>query len=346
MSVLGLGQRDTNELAIALIALFLGSTILVVPRTAPLGDSLVYGLALCSPAAMLAIERANVDIVLFPLLVAAALALRRRWHGSVGAHAAMLLAAVLKLFPIFAVGMLVRRPRREAIAGSAVVVLAFGIYALATLSDIREIGRVVPQTDVYSYGMRTFGVWWSNAVPPFSARIWDTALFIVALGVSLGVLLGARERLASWLPAPEKTREETRDLDLFWAGASIYVLTFVLFQSFDYRLIFLVLALPQLLRWARDRRPLALASICLLILTQWLVTGWSGVPVIGSAVKGWEYVTAFRPLAHYNSLSLAATSQLMLALALLAGLVATSPLTGSARARARAAPRTARRRWR
>jgi hypothetical protein len=325
LSFLGLGEDDTVPLGLALAAIALLAALAVVPRSAPTGDGLVYGAAICSPATMLGIERGNVDLLLFAFLVAAGLALRRSTAGSIVAYALVLAAAILKLFPIFAAGMLVRHALRQRapawLAGAGAVLAVFGVYALATLDDIRTIGKVVPQTDWYSFGMRTFGVWWSNAVPPFSARVWD-AILVAAL---LAVLLAFRTRLRSLFPADERSPEAVRDLDLFWAGAGVYICSFALFQSFDYRLIFLLLTLPQLLRWTRERHAAAVATLMLVLATLWLASPWTGVPVVGGIVSGWEYVTAFRPLAQYRSLSAAATAQLLLAAGLLAGIVATLP---------------------
>jgi hypothetical protein len=47
---------------------------------------------------------------------------------------------------------------------------------------------------------------------------------------------------------------ETADLVAFRMGALIYVGTFVIGNSFDYRLVFLLLTLPLLLRWPAPRR--------------------------------------------------------------------------------------------
>ena len=325
LSFLGLDEGDTVPLALGMAALALLAALAVVPSRAPPWEGVVYGAAICSPAAMLGIERGNVDLLLFALLVVAALVLGSGKAGAVSGYALVLVAAILKLFPIFAAGMVVRHAlragSRRALGGAAAVFAIFGLYALATLDDIRAIGRVVPQTDWYSYGMRTFGIWWSNAVPPFSTRVWDAILFAALVAA----LVALRGRLRALLPSAERTPDEVRDLDLFWAGAGIYVCTFALFQSFDYRLIFLVLTLPQLLRWTRERRALAMATLVLVLATQWLASPWTGVPVAGWIVSGWDYVTAFRPFAHYRSLSAAATSQLLLAAGLVAGLVATLP---------------------
>jgi hypothetical protein len=71
--------------------------------------------------------------------------------------------------------------------------------------------------------------------------------------------------LAVWLagrlrPLPEAARVD-RTFDAFLAGASIYVGTFALpGTNWDYRLVFLLLTIPQLFRWIAGVGPLATAS--------------------------------------------------------------------------------------
>ncbi|HWG56843.1 MAG TPA: hypothetical protein VNT58_10015 [Gaiellaceae bacterium] len=325
LSILGLGNDDTVPLGFVLAAIALVAAFAVVPRGAPARDGVVYGAAICSPATMLGLERGNVDVLLFAFLVAAALALRRGGVPAVASYALVFLSAVLKLFPILATGMLLRHSLRARsrwwLLAPAAVVAAFGVYALATLGDIQTIARVVPQIEGYSYGVRPFGVWWSNAVPPFSARVWSAVL----LAALLALYLVLSPRLRRLFPPGESSERSAHDLDLFWAGAAIYVCSYALFQNWAYRLIFLLLTLPQLLRWSQDGRRAAVATVALVVATQWLVSPWTGVPIVGWIVTGWDYLTAFRPLTNYRSLSAAATVQLALAAALLAALVATLP---------------------
>ena len=121
-SILGLGEDDTDPIGYVIAVAFFLAAIIVLPRRAPLGDALIYGVALCSPAVMLGVERGNVDIALFSLIAAAGLVMRRTRYGPPVASALILVAAVLKLFPIAAVGMLARLPRRAAVMCVASVV--------------------------------------------------------------------------------------------------------------------------------------------------------------------------------------------------------------------------------
>ena len=54
------------------------------------------------------------------------------------------------------------------------------------------------------------------------------------------------------LAAARQAELDERRLDAFWAGAAIYVGTYVFSSNFDYRLVFLLLCVPQLCAWRRD----------------------------------------------------------------------------------------------
>ena len=189
---------------------------------------------------------------------------------------------------------------------------------LATLGDVRTIQRVTPQSSNNSYGIRLFdewltaGVYWAadhvgaGSLERLGLRVWDLGL--AALIVAAAVL--ARRRLRAGLPAdPEPAAQ--RDLDLFVAGAGVYVCSYVLFRSFDYRLVFLLLTVPQLLRWARRRGVVALVSLCSLYGVLWLDADLtSRVPALGNALRGWNHATTFAPFD--RPLPLSTLAQLVL----------------------------------
>jgi hypothetical protein len=303
LKFLGMGQGDTFALGFVVGAAFLLAALAVLPREAGVLDGALYGVALCSPAVMLGIQRANADLLLFAVLVVAALVAARRL---VLSGALVFLAAVLKLFPIFAVGVLLRRASRRAWTVAVVVLAGFAIYALGTLDTIRQIRRAVPQVNDTSFGVRRFSEWASAALTGHSSAVgWDVAVVVVAFVAAILLRRRLRARL---------TANGDRGLDLFWVGACVYIGSYAFFRSFDYRLAFVLMAFPQLLRWARDRSVVAVVTLVALLGTLWLDAPWQGV-----AVLGW--------LAHSHVVSLppVVAAQLVLFLGLVAGVVATAP---------------------
>jgi hypothetical protein len=311
-SIFGLGEDDTYLIGFLIAVAFFLMAILVLSRRAPLRDALIYGLALCSPAVMFGVERGNVDIALFSLVVTAALVMRRARYGPPAASALVLIAAVLKLFPIAAVGMLARLPRRAAVICVTSVLGLFAVYAAATFRDIQIIERVLPQGDEYAYGLHIFGGWLGRIVAP--GRMWDAALIVLTIAAAMAL----RDRLRNHLSAGP-----SRELDLFWAGAGIYVATFALGRSSDYRLVFLLLTIPQLARWSSARRTLPIATLCGILLTLWLPSPWSNVPVLNALIRRWDDLS----LAGSSSLPIAAPAQVVAFIGLSCLLVATLPHT-------------------
>ena len=65
-------------------------------------------------------------------------------------------------------------------------------------------------------------------------------------------------------------------LAAFRIGSAIYLGSFLIGSSFDYRLIFLILTIPQLVAWVRNAtagpRQLALGQLILVVLLQWSQT--------------------------------------------------------------------------
>ena len=281
----GLGESDTVPIGVALAVVFFVAALAVAgPLT--LGEGAVYGATLLAPATLLGVERGNVDLLMFALVALGVLLVRRSsWLGA----APLVLAAVLKIFPVFAFAMLVRaRSRWPALLASVVV---FGAYALATLDDIRTLRHVIPRVVVDSYGagvvveaLRLEHVSWVESAA--EVRYVRLAVIALALLLALGLLLVRRVRTAP---------QDGLRLDAFFAGAGIYVGTYVFGSNFDYRLAFLLLCVPQLLAWCRRGGapvPLPAAALVAVVVTLWLS---SALPPLPFGAQTWYVNLAFPP---------------------------------------------------
>ena len=296
LAFLGLGPGSTVVLALLTAAAFFAAAVALLDPRSSVGEAVVYAAALCSPAAMLGVERGNVDLALFAVVSVAVIVARRDRLGRIVSPILVLAAAVLKLFPILAAGLLARQRRGLPVIGA--VVLIFAAYALATIDDIRTIGKVVPQANDYSYGVDISGRWLAGRA---HSQAWIFDAVLVIAGVGAAILLS--RRLAQ--PIPSTASPATaRAMDAFWAGAGIYVGTFCVFHSFDYRLVFLLLTIPQLLLWAREGRSIAYVTLAALLATLWLV--------------------------RHDGLVAGAIAQIVLLAGLAAGLLATAPLLAHA----------------
>jgi hypothetical protein len=265
---LGLDQSHTVILGVSLGVLFYISILLFSGRLS-IGQGLLYAVVSCSPTALLAVERGNTDLLVF-VLMAGALAATRRWRRSGPVfHAVVLIGSLLKLFPILALAAAVRERPRRALLAALGVAAVFGAYVAYTYGDLALIGRTVPKTWENSYGSMAL-LNYANALLGRSAVPLPFALLRAVSVAFLVVVLAL-----AYLKASRKDLEPREDacLDGFRIGAAIYCGTFILGYSFNYRLLFLLFAMPQLVRWVgrRDR----LGAVSSLALTGIILTLWS-----------------------------------------------------------------------
>jgi hypothetical protein len=252
LSHLGLGPRDTTVLGIGLALLFFGSVLLLMGRCSAL-DGLVYGGLMTAPAVMLGVNRGNVDDSLFVLLVTALAALARPRLRVLGA-ALVELAAFLKLFPVFASVALLHARRRWALAAFAPVVVVFAVYGYWERHELATIRRVVPRGQEQSFGPGVI-------VGALRQRLGKNAPLIdhrvAAVVVVVAVAVVAAAALTKLLlRTRHRDPESSTRLPWLWAGGGVVAGTWMFTEnSYDYRLAFAVLAVPQLLEWTRQRRP-------------------------------------------------------------------------------------------
>ena len=243
-SPLGLGEDDTVPLAVAMVVVFF---VLALAVTGPLTvrEGAVYGIALCSPAVMFGVERGNPDLFVFAMLAAAILAFGRGAALDALAYGLVLLATFLKLYPLFAWGVLVQRARSVALVCG--MLAALGVYVAITVDELRTVLEVVPREILFSYGAGVLadGLVQAGDLPGEETATIFSVVLVVA-GALAAIAVGLRwRRTAGEVPAVRKS-------DAFWVGAGIYVGSYAVMHNYDYRLVFLLLAIPQLLRWGAE----------------------------------------------------------------------------------------------
>jgi hypothetical protein len=321
LSSLGLGPGDTVPLAIGLAVVFLFSALLVVPTGASLSTGILYALALCSPAVMLGIERGNNDLAVFPFVLGAVLVTARTSFGRIAGPALLLFASILKLYPVFAVGAFVRRSTRASLLAAVAVAACFLVYLAATVHYVHELLSSIQAPSTLAYGVRRLTMWFSalavRALGGFGwFRVWDVVLALAGLGLGWAC---ARRLAGATAPSPADPGA-ARDLDLFWAGACIYLGSYLIFISQDYRLVFLLLTVPQIARWIGERHGLAYLSVAALLVTLWLDV-WTGMPGLKPALDWWARTTAVGSA----SIPVALIGQFVLFVCLIGWLIATAP---------------------
>ncbi len=212
------------------------------------GDAALFTLACISPAAAYAAERANVDLILFLMMLpAAALA----GGGPVRRATAYLfigIAGLLKFYPFAALAIALRETTRRFL-----VIALFALAALAALlfvirGDLAPLAAGMPGGGRYNFG--TFGapsllyLLLESGASPIASQV---SLAVVTLGCLVLSVVAARQPGL----ARAVSRLDDRDGAGLVIGAAIMVGCFFVGESNNYRAIFLILVVAGLLSLRR-----------------------------------------------------------------------------------------------
>jgi len=236
------------------ILFFLALALLPPPRT---GKELTLRLvATLSPVTAYAVERANIDLLMFVIATSAGVLLLGPLRRRVAAYALIVIAGLLKIYPLVLLVLTLReRPRMflwvNAVA--AAVVVASGLYFYA---ELIKMVRNLPESWTLS---DSFG---ARLIPDLIAELVDwtmhrglvmvglvkiatfAVLFLAMAGWFFHIVRWSNFRFAlARLPEPEKI--------YLVIGATLIGGCFFAGSSIGYRGIHLLFALPGLLAMAR-----------------------------------------------------------------------------------------------
>jgi hypothetical protein len=201
---------------------------------------------------MMGIERGNIDLFILALVGAAAITIagpapnRMPW-----AVALVELAIVLKLYPLFCVALAARFNRRTLLFAVALAALSV-VYFAIIFDYILIIRQNTPTTFKLSYGYKVIFLGLDHmraeaGVSPIELAntVLPVSLVVVALIFAVVAALRTFRHgslvclIADGVPGVA-----------FLFGAGIYCGSFLLGTNFIYRLMFLLLCLPQLQDWS------------------------------------------------------------------------------------------------
>ena len=267
ISTLSIDSSYTTPIGILLCVLYFGGALLLFKDVDNI-TSLVMLFAIFSPAALLGIERANFDLLIFFIVCMGVLAAQR---SALISLALILIGSALKFFPIFAIILFIRERLSYAIILCVTASILFLAYLLANLEDLPQI---LSSTDkgvtVLSYGSRSH-----------SAGIELLPSFIPAISLLLTAFLF----FVSLNETHSCDEKPSINLDSFRGGAAIYLGTFMLGNNWSYRLIFLILTIPQLIHWIRSDnkaiRQIALTTTIAIFYSLWAIF-FDPIPISGA----------------------------------------------------------------
>lgn len=253
-----LGVDGTHSVWLSSAMIALAGVVLAVLFGARSWPSGFIGLtAVASPTVLMGVERGNLDILILALVASAALLYDEiRRLRTITAWLALLAGVLLKLFPLFCISLASARPSRRKLLFVLTFAGTSAIYLALSFDDVLLIRRNVPTTFILSYGYKSvfLGIDYIRSevglIPLHLADTWLPAL------ITLAALVGAALCAVAYLHANLQsfTIPESPAGHAFLFGAGIYTGTYLLGTNFVYRLMFLVLCVPQLLDWQLERR--------------------------------------------------------------------------------------------
>ena len=193
-------------------------------------------LVIFSWPSLLAVERGNNDLLVFVLLFAG-IALSQGYFRAIS----ILLATVLKVFPVFSVVALAKKPKLFIL-----LVLLSAVYFIGIAGELKVLQAgntaLTDSAAIFAtYGFETDMLvirQFIGGQPAVVYTLLKYGLIVVSLGLSVAISRIKSLKLAS--SSPFKT-------DLFIAGGSILAGTYLVTSNWDYRLIFLLLCIPYIL---------------------------------------------------------------------------------------------------
>jgi hypothetical protein len=274
---LGLRADDLVATGIAVGAAALAALLWWMAPASAAQAGLV-ALALASPPLLLGVERANIDLLILLLMLAAARLLGSALLERTLGHVLIYGAFALKLFPLAALARALVEPpalRRWLVPALAVAVPA---YLWAIRHQLATIVASTPHDTYWSFGgsvlpysLAAYGAWPETWARPLGLA---TTLVLIAIGAAMGWRHGRR-----W---PPQAAAPAAGLDL---GALLFLGVFVLGSSYAYRLVFLLLCWPAWIALALGEdaplRRLACMALALTLTGFWLVPlGLDALPLL------------------------------------------------------------------
>ena len=272
LAVLPITTAWDNALGLGLVLLFLiALAFLPAGRTWP--HTALITLGVVSSATMFALERANVDLLMF---VMAMLAVRLRTTG----YAVSLLSGMLKFYPIVLLILAVRERLVTCLviwaAAGGVIALWFALDGHAILRGMANIPSTQPFDDnVFGAHNLPFGLAELAALSHAWAMVLQAVLLVVVLGIA--AMMCRRVQVHA---LTEMERE------YLLAGSVLLVSCFVMAQNVSYRGIYLLFVLPALVAYWRG-------AAWLILLLMWNSALRPGIDAMAEWSSPPEYVPAF-----------------------------------------------------
>ena len=250
LGALGVGSAHLFSKGFVVVVVFMGLAVLLIKPVCK-ADFAKSCLILFSPAVTLGVERANNDLIVFSLLMGAALLIAQRQRiAQVSGLLIIYLSALLKFYPsvLFAATLFTARRNLKELVFIAATALGLSALWLATnFQELLLVKDLVPKPlDFYATGARALFVYvgrpypWVLTIPTG----WLLAGFVTLIAV---VSAGLAYRLkCSQADGVRAIDSSIFNYVIFIFGLAILFITYTINTNYDYRWVFFIFTMPLL----------------------------------------------------------------------------------------------------
>jgi len=251
-------------------------------------DQLIIGLASFSPVSVYAVERGNIDILIYLLSIAAAIVIATKPRTRFVGYALLLCGGLLKFYPVAALVVLMRERLRVCFAIAAVsaaVIAGFAeLYYSELMAALRNIWSGGPFSNYIGATILSSGIKHGALQPIFSLfveRGWSVnprKSLILAYGALVLLMLSVCAFMV-WIARSREYKDSVAALPpkygmLLQIGAALMVGCFFTGHSVGYRGIMLLLALPGIVLLSRREaslRKISRLTVVLILLVMFRI---------------------------------------------------------------------------
>lgn len=230
-----------------------------LPRARRRSGSWTMALAVMSPLVMFAVERANVDVLMFAAAVVVILSAERSFLVRLAGYAVAVAAGLLKFYPLVLVALVVRERRSRFLFIAFAVGLALIAFAWVYWHELGTILRHLPRPDIFNNhdglgARRLAGGLTDMAYHTIGVEI-PTAVATVVLFAGIVRIAFAVAFRPTFMDVLQGLRP--REVNCLIGGSLLICGCFFAGNNIGYRAVYLLLVLPGLLaagNIAIDRR--------------------------------------------------------------------------------------------
>jgi hypothetical protein len=225
--------------------------------------ALTYTLLLISPAIMLGFERGNCDLIIFIFLI-----LPLFFRGSKYLFSILLLfSAALKIFPFGAIIVLLNNLKTQ-IKATFLLIVGITIFFISYCVLYKEVLITVSNKTPRPYGGISYGL---GEIPSKLIDLIHTpnrglmiVSFILLVVTSLGLFCYYIFKKSD---IPEI--EDNKSGSSYLIGTGIFLTSCLIGHNWEYRLLFLLFTIPQIMSWIRNKNQFSILILVSTIIITW-----------------------------------------------------------------------------